>query len=150
MRSHDLLHQTKYGAGCLLFVPESKKFLLIKRSDFVPTPLTWCFPGGGVDSKEDPKVAAIRECREEVGYQISRDLHLLYTNETHAPRFKFFTYVSIIEKTFHPKLNWESCDYMWTTIDELPTPLHWGVSQLFASERAANALKKLVDTALMS
>jgi 8-oxo-dGTP diphosphatase len=31
---------------------------------------TWQFPGGGADAKEDPKAAAIRETKEEVGLNI--------------------------------------------------------------------------------
>lgn len=145
MKALDLHGETRYGAGCLLFIPESKKFLLIQRSDFVPLPLHWALPGGSVEKNEDPVAAAKRELYEETGYEINTPLHLLYTNETHAPRFKFFNYVSLIPKTFEPTLNWESSKYAWHTIDDMPSPLHWGVRQLFSSERAAKKLKKIVD-----
>jgi 8-oxo-dGTP pyrophosphatase MutT (NUDIX family) len=140
--------ETKLGAGSLLFVPETKKFLLIRRSDFVNAPLRWCLPGGSVERNEEPEQAAIRECWEETGHKISNPLHLIYTNETHAPRFKFFTYASLVPKPFEPKLNWESCDYAWHTIDDLPNQLHWGLRQLFNSEKAAKKLKNIVDEAL--
>jgi 8-oxo-dGTP pyrophosphatase MutT (NUDIX family) len=149
MKANDLVLETKLGAGCLLFVPETKKFLLIKRSNFVNTPLRWCLPGGSVERGEEPEKAAIRECWEETGHKILNPLHLVYTNETHAPRFKFYTYASLVDKPFEPKLNWESCDHAWHTIDYLPSPLHWGVHQLFNSEQAAKKLKKLVDAALL-
>lgn len=149
MRAGDLTLETKQGAGCLLFIPESKKFLLIQRSDFVPMPLTWCLPGGSVELNETTEQAAKRECFEETGYEISNPVHLIYTNEVHAPRFKFYTYASFVPKAFTPRLNWESTNHAWHTIDDLPTPLHWGLSQLFNSERAAKKLKKLVDKQLL-
>lgn len=149
MRVGDLTLESKAGAGCLLFVPESKKFLLIQRSNLVPIPLTWCLPGGGVEPNENPEDAARRELFEETGFSIKDPMHLIYTNETHAPRFKFYTYASFVPKMFEPMLNWESQHYAWHTIDDLPTPLHWGLSQLFNSERAAKKLKKLVDAEIL-
>lgn len=145
MKANDLILQTKEAAGCLLFVVESKKFLLIQRSDFVPMPLTWCLPGGGVNVNEQPNVAAKRELYEEVGYELKEPMHLIYTNETHAPRFKFYTYAALVDKPFKPRLNWESINYGWHTVDDLPSPLHWGLEQLFSSERAAKKLKNLSD-----
>lgn len=150
MKSSDLFLKTKQAAGCLLFITENKKFLLIQRSDFVPVPLHWCLPGGGVDENEDPQSAAKRELYEEVGYELTQPMHLLYTNETHVPRFKFYTYVAFVDKPFKPSLNWESTNYGWHTIDDLPTPLHWGLSQLFNSEHAAKKLKALVDKKIES
>ena len=149
MKAGDLTLETKSGAGCLLFIPENKKFLLLQRSDFVPMPLTWCLPGGGVEQNESPEAAAKREMFEETGFSVTNPMHLIYTNETHAPRFRFFTYASFIPRVFTPKLNWESQNYAWHTIDDLPTPLHWGLNQLFNSERAAKKLKKLVDEQIL-
>jgi len=146
MKAKDLSAISRKGAGCLLFTPESKKFLLLKRSDFVPLPNTWCVPGGKVEDNEQVDLAACRETYEETGYKIEPNLiQLIYTNETHAPHFKFYTFVHILDKPFKPKLNWESVEYMWTTIDELPEPLHWGLAQLFNSERAAKKLLNLID-----
>ena len=111
----------------------------------MPVPLHWCLPGGGVEPNEDPILAAKRELQEEVGYTLTEPMHLIYTNETHAPRFKFYTYAAFLDKSFEPTLNWESTSYGWYTIDDLPSPLHWGLSQLFNSEQAAKRLKQLSD-----
>lgn len=135
---------TRTGAGCLFYIPEGKKFLLLKRSDLVAMPNTWCLPGGKAEQDELPADTAARETYEETGYKVDpASIQLIYTNEAHAPRFKFYTFVKILEKPFKPKLNWESAEYLWCIIDELPEPLHWGLAQLFNSERAAKRLLNL-------
>ncbi len=50
--------------------------LLLVRRSIDPGRGLWCFPGGYVDFAEDPVVAAIRECREEVGLNVE-NLRLL-------------------------------------------------------------------------
>ena len=146
MKAKDLQVQWKRGAGCLFVSGDTNRFLLIKRSDYVATPYTWCLPGGKVDPGEKPSVAAKRETMEEIGFDIGdRPLRLIYTNETHAPRFKFYTYACIVDDEFEPTLNWESMDYAWCGMDELPEPLHWGVKQMFGHGASAKILKKFMD-----
>lgn len=57
------------------------RVLLIRRApDNDVLPLVWDIPGGSCESGEDPRVAAVRETREEVGLEI-RELQLLdYTS----------------------------------------------------------------------
>lgn len=45
---------------------ERKEVLLVQRSDNG----FWCLPGGAQEIHESPKVAAIRECKEETGFDI--------------------------------------------------------------------------------
>jgi len=144
MKANDLAAPQHRGAGCLFYIPSNRNFLLIKRSSLVSMPNTWCLPGGSAEKQELPAHAACREAYEEIGYQVDPStLSLIYTNETHAPKFKFYTFACIIDKKFEPRLNWESVDYLWCTIDELPDPLHWGLTQLFNSDRAAKRLVNL-------
>jgi 8-oxo-dGTP diphosphatase len=46
------------------------RWLLIRRSASVPSPLKVCFPGGGVDRGEAHPEAAVREMREELGVEV--------------------------------------------------------------------------------
>lgn len=54
--------------SCETFVVKNKlEVLLIKRADSG----RWALPGGFTDLGETPSGCAIRECREETGYNIS-------------------------------------------------------------------------------
>lgn len=135
----------KIGAGCLLLSRDTENFLLIQRSEYVSTPNVWGLPGGKLDENETPEFAAKRELYEETGINCqSTPLSLIYTNEVHAPRFKFYTYACIVDTELVPKLNWESSDFVWCNMSSLPTPIHWGVSQLLHNNIAGNLLKRLL------
>ena len=146
MKAKDLQAPIKLGAGCLITATETNRFLLIQRSEYVPLPLVWSLPGGKVDPDERPMVAAKREVLEEIGFDASaRPLRLIYTNDVHAPRFRFYTYACVIKEEFKPTLNWESSGYVWCDMDSLPDPLHWGVSQLINHDSSARILKKFIE-----
>ena len=49
---------------------EDGRWLLIRRSESVWSPLKVCFPGGGVDAGEAHPQAAVREMQEELGARI--------------------------------------------------------------------------------
>ncbi len=48
---------------------DNRRVLLLRREIFV----FWDLPGGGIESGEEPSAAAVRECREETGYEVSID-----------------------------------------------------------------------------
>jgi len=49
---------------------EDGRWLLIRRSESVWSPLKVCFPGGGLEAGESHAQAAVREMREELGARI--------------------------------------------------------------------------------
>ena len=59
-------HQEESVNG-IVFSDDRKEVLLTKRRD-VPV---WVLPGGGIDAKESPEEAVIREMEEETGYQVT-------------------------------------------------------------------------------
>ena len=147
MKVKDLTRKSKEGAGCIIVSLTTKKFLLIERSNVVPAPNCWSFPGGKVDDGETTEEAMIRELKEEINFDIKdRKTQLIYTNETHAPYFKFYVYAVCVEKEFKPIFNYEISSFVWTDLDNLPSPLHSGASQVFASDNAAKILNSFIES----
>ena len=64
--------------------------LLVRRS-IEPRRGLWCFPGGYVDFGEDPVVAAMRECQEEVGLAVE---HLRLLDVSFDGRVIVITYMT--------------------------------------------------------
>lgn len=52
-----------------VMVEQDGRVLMIKRA-MSPARGSWCFPGGFIEIGETPQQAAIRECKEESGYDI--------------------------------------------------------------------------------
>jgi ADP-ribose pyrophosphatase YjhB (NUDIX family) len=144
MQVLDLSMPRKRGAGALLYAYKSKRFLLIKRSNFVSAPLTWALPGGSINDGEAVADGCAREVLEETGIVINpQDLYLIHTEEEHAPRFIYYSFATAVDREIEPKLNWESESYIWCGVDELPSPLHPGVQALFSSNSAAQRMHQL-------
>lgn len=64
--------------GC--FLEYEDKFLLLHRQDNVPQGNLWCTPGGKLEKSEMAESGAIRETREETGFDISR-LPIFYVGQ---------------------------------------------------------------------
>lgn len=52
-----------------VFAEKDGKILLVKRT-MNPGKGSWCFPGGFMEMNESPQASAIRECKEETGYDV--------------------------------------------------------------------------------
>jgi 8-oxo-dGTP diphosphatase len=60
-------HDTRVGAYAVL-IDDAERILLALWNEG-PTP-AWTVPGGGVEEGESPEEAAVREVREETGYEV--------------------------------------------------------------------------------
>ena len=56
--------------GAVAIIRRGPKLLVIRRSATVVAPLTYCFPGGGIEPGESEEAALVREVREELGVTI--------------------------------------------------------------------------------
>ncbi len=56
--------------GVVAVIPQGAKWLVIRRSQFVRAPGTFCFPGGGIEVGESEEEALRREIREELACDV--------------------------------------------------------------------------------
>ena len=56
--------------GAVAVVVRGDRFLVIRRSQSVPAPGMYCFPGGGIEGEETEAQAVIRELQEELGVAV--------------------------------------------------------------------------------
>lgn len=59
--------------GAYAVVVDERGMLLSRLAPMVGVGPLWTMPGGGIDPFEDPADAAVREVREETGYDVALD-----------------------------------------------------------------------------
>lgn len=111
-----------YAAG-ILFKSNGKIFL-VKRGDDG----TWAVPGGKLEPGETPEAAARREVLEECGFDYGKPL------TPHTLVDGYVTYLAASVEPFEAVLNDENQAYGWFAPDELPEPLHPGMSAMLGAE----------------
>jgi 8-oxo-dGTP diphosphatase len=103
---------------------ERKEILCALRSETMPLPNVWEFPGGKVEKGENPKEALKREIREELGCLI--EVHEKVA-ETRYGHIYLHTYNAAI-KEGTPKAK-EHAEIRWMPISKLSS-LRWAPADL--------------------
>ena len=120
------------AVGALYYALSTKRYLFLLR-DEVKHPNTWGLVGGKIERGESVMAALQRETIEEIGF--APDVAKFIPLETFTSgdnKFRYYTYVCIIDSEFIPILNYEHKGYCWTQIDYYPKPLHPGVWSTFS------------------
>lgn len=122
------------GAGILIIAQDTGRLLLVHRSPYVNEPGTWGIPGGKIDDEdESPNHAAKREAQEELGYTGSIQIQPAHVFK--AGDFRFHNFIGVVPTEFKAKLDWENDDADWYSIDDLPSPLHFGIESLLSNSK---------------
>lgn len=85
------------------------RMLLVLRSHRVNNGNVWNFIGGGVEPKEIPREAAIRELKEEAGLK----LKLKFCGKLKLQNKMAYFFVAVVKEEVRPKLNRESSGFRW-------------------------------------
>jgi 8-oxo-dGTP pyrophosphatase MutT (NUDIX family) len=109
------------SAGCLII--RNAKVLLVQRSvESNHYPLYWGIPAGRMNMGETPYRAAIRECYEETGIDLSRlryDEAIKTVNTEDGTFFTTFVFCVQATQLFNVEIDYESEDWGWFTQNEL-------------------------------
>jgi 8-oxo-dGTP pyrophosphatase MutT (NUDIX family) len=128
------------AAGALPISAETGRMLLTLRSDGVLEPGTWGTVSGAHKITEAPEDAAMRELREETGWTgDDAEVVMIPAYVFQEAAFVFRNHIAIVPEEFVPSLGWEADDHVWCTLDDLPSPLHFGIAALIA-DPASRAL----------
>ena len=125
---NDSLFYGNSGAGVLVYCTSTNRFLLGLRSKLVNEPNTWGTFGGKIEGESDPKMAALRELKEETGYNGNVDLQLFDVFQ--SGNFNFYNFLGKVEEEFSPILDLENESAEWFSLNDFPPNLHFGTKRL--------------------
>jgi len=125
-------HWGKKAAG-IIPLTKDNKILLLKRSNLVDEPGTWVYPGGKVEKGESVEVAVKREFEEETGFDgtVKNMKKFEVYEDKDDDGFTYTTFIGDIGDEFEIVMNdGESTKGGFYSIDDLPTPLHYGLEAI--------------------
>ena len=132
------------GAGVLAFCSSTSRFLVVRRSGNVEEPLTWGTIGGAIDAHEDPRKAAIREMKEEVGYTGQMRLVPLFIYR--SGKFSYHNFLGIVPREFRPHLDFENTAAKWCNWLDFPNPRHFGLVALLQDAETVDVIEDLIGS----
>src|SRR3954470_18466601 len=97
---------------------EDGKWLMVRRSGKVGSPLKVCFPGGTVESGETQEAAVVREMREELGLKV-RPLRCVWRYEFPEKPLLLFGWIAELEDESEMTINEEEiAEVFWLDASE--------------------------------
>jgi len=135
----------KQAAGFIIACPTTKRILLALRNDDVKV---WAMFGGTLEEQESPLLCAKRELLEECGFTEELDYTIVSTRPIAITKYfsvQYRTYIATAKTELIPKLNYEHLEYKWFSLNELPTNLHSGVSEILHDPKVIKKLEKIFE-----
>lgn len=116
------------AVGAIFLSINTGRLMLNLRSDSVTYPNYWGFVGGKVEKNETSLQCLKREISEELGTTVPelQDIIPFDIFTTKNLKFRYYSFLVIVQDEFIPMLNEESSGYAWIKIGNWPQPLHPG------------------------
>ncbi len=135
----------KNSSHVILF-NENQQIFLIKRTDYP----VWSITGGGIEGDEEPKSAAIREAKEESGFDIDiSDLKIRYQFFKHGQPINkggFLYKGSVKSGTYVPEF--EGNIGKWFNLDKLPLSMTYNAKQMIRDLSKYDASQTVINLTL--
>jgi len=131
------------GSGALVYALDTKRFLLLHRSNGKTNNL-WGLVGGKNEEKETPWEGLQREIEEEIGKISVEKTIPLETFISSDKHFNFHTYLCVVKNEFIPQLNHEHDGYAWVSFNKWPKPMHHGLQNTLRNKNNQEKLKTVI------
>lgn len=117
-----VLRGRKGSQGARIIIVDERRVLLVSHWY---APWAWTLPGGGVDPKETPEIAAMREAVEETGLKVKSIAGEIgvYSGVMGKREQIFVFYTGDFEGSLAMRPNLEIMARSWFDIDSLPPEL---------------------------
>jgi 8-oxo-dGTP pyrophosphatase MutT (NUDIX family) len=123
----------RQAAGALILAASTGRIMTVLRSKDVLEPFTWGGNGGAHFIEEKPEDAALREVREETGWNGSTsDISIIPAYVFKSGTFVYRNFIAVVPDEYTPLLGWEATEHRWSSPDQVPDPLHFGIKALLA------------------
>lgn len=134
------------AAGVIFLALDTGRCLLQLRNSDKRFRHTWGFFGGMLEQGETPFEALQRELKEEIGFMPElAKLNPLDIYQSRDKRFRYYSFVAVVDKEFSPSLNSESAGYAWVNISNWPQPLHQGAKVTLSKNKGTDKLHTILE-----
>ena len=131
-------------SGALFYTLDTRRFLFLHRANNKKNNV-WGLVGGTNEGEETPWEGLRREIEEEIGIVDIKKTIPLETFISTDSKFKFHTYLCLVNKEFIPDLNYEHDGYAWVSFGKWPKPLHYGLQNTLNKKTNLNKLKTVFE-----
>lgn len=131
-------------SGALFYSLETQRFLFLHRASGKRNNV-WGLVGGTNEESETPWEGLRREIEEEIGPVTIKKTFPLETFISNDSKFKFHTYLCLINHEFIPNLNHEHDGYAWVSFGKWPKPLHYGLQTTLTKKTNLNKLETVFE-----
>lgn len=132
-------------SGALFCAKSTGRFLLLQKS-YGKHEGTWGLVGGTNNAGETPWQGLQREIEEEIGgLPVIKKTLPLEKFTSNDSVFNFHTYFCVVEDEFIPKLSQEHGAWGWFDINQMPKPLHKGLSLSLRNKVIQTKIQTIID-----